>query len=257
MRITIQCHVAKPTDIAIDYRYQLSSWIYKMINAGDSVFGTWLHDQGYRLNGKKYKLFCYSDLSPQSYDRHDRVLRLLPGPMSCTISFLLPDGVKNLVKGVFQNQSLDLRTSRSDARFRIEHVALATEPIFAPIMRYRAVSPILISKNRDADQGQVRGNKQFLEVTDPDYNQFFAQNLVNKANAYLSAEKYSYDQVGLAVLSDSVKGKMHSIKGIAMKGKLFDFELSAPTELMKIGYYAGFGGANSSLGFGMCSILKK
>ncbi|PIY05025.1 MAG: hypothetical protein COZ21_04960, partial [Bacteroidetes bacterium CG_4_10_14_3_um_filter_31_20] len=40
-----------------------------------------------------------------------------------------------------------------------------------------------------------------------------------------------------------------------LKGFLFDFKITAPHELIKIGYYAGFGKANS-LGFGCAEVIE-
>ncbi len=38
-------------------------------------------------------------------------------------------------------------------------------------------------------------------------------------------------------------------------GYEFDFEITAPPEFLRIGYYAGFGVKNAN-GFGFCEILK-
>jgi CRISPR-associated endoribonuclease Cas6 len=40
------------------------------------------------------------------------------------------------------------------------------------------------------------------------------------------------------------------------KGFEFDFSLTAPVELMRIGYYGGVGEKNS-LGFGCCELVNK
>ncbi len=45
------------------------------------------------------------------------------------------------------------------------------------------------------------------------------------------------------------------MRTIKVRGYLMDFELTAPVELLELGYFAGFGEKNSSLGFGCVEIL--
>ena len=40
-----------------------------------------------------------------------------------------------------------------------------------------------------------------------------------------------------------------------LRGYLFDFKIKAPAEVIKLGYYAGFGEKNS-LGFGCCEVIE-
>ncbi len=38
--------------LPINYQYELSGWIYKVIHQGDAMFSEWLHNNGY-MNEKK------------------------------------------------------------------------------------------------------------------------------------------------------------------------------------------------------------
>lgn len=47
--------------LPINYQYEQSAAIYKILSRADKDYSTWLHNNGYQLeNGKKFKLFTYS-----------------------------------------------------------------------------------------------------------------------------------------------------------------------------------------------------
>ena len=68
-------------------------------------------------------------------------------------------------------------------------------------------------------------------------------NLLNFANNDLRFELINKPKSKLIKIKTDTPQQTH------IKGFLFDFKLSAPVELMKLGYFAGFGEKNS-LGFG-------
>ena len=57
-------------------------------------------------------------------------------------------------------------------------------------------------------------------------------------------------------LLSAPKARLLHIKQTKVKGYLFDFELMAPKDLMRLGFLGGFGEKNSSLGMGMVGIKK-
>jgi len=46
--------------ISFNYHYHLSSAIYKLLQFGSEEFSAFLHDTGFKLNGKSYKLFTFA-----------------------------------------------------------------------------------------------------------------------------------------------------------------------------------------------------
>jgi len=90
------------TVLPINYKCELSSWIYRTINASDSGFARWLHQSGYTNENRKFKLFTFSNLIPGAY--HVEGDRLVIGSENTelTVSFYLPATVENWLLWWFQ-----------------------------------------------------------------------------------------------------------------------------------------------------------
>lgn len=54
--------------LPINYQYEQSAVIYKILSNADKAYSAWLHDNGFQLdNGKHFKLFCYSRFLFEKY----------------------------------------------------------------------------------------------------------------------------------------------------------------------------------------------
>ncbi len=53
---------SKQNVLPINYQYELSAAIYKIIHQGNPKFAKWLHDGGYSNGQKLFKLFSFSHL---------------------------------------------------------------------------------------------------------------------------------------------------------------------------------------------------
>lgn len=256
MRIELTIDHLSNQKLPVNYQYLISSWIYKTLHESDADFADWLHTQGFTSKGKRYKHFCFSMLQPQFYKIHkkEKVFELVEAPTKLVLSFNINKAAKDMIKGLFQNNMVEFRSGESfNMLGMINQVQLQKPPTFKEKMQLKTLTPICISVGSE--------NKKYLTYLSPKddgYEEAFINNLVDKANAYLEEERYSSAQVGFKLLSESVKPKLWTVKKTGYKGYLFDFELSAPKELMEIGYYAGFGVMNSSLGMGFCEeVVEK
>lgn len=249
MRIELTIDHLPNQKLPINYQYLISSWVYKTLHQSDSDFANWLHEQGYTLKGKKYKHFCFSLLNPKLYKIHKResVFELVEGSTQLTLSFNIDQAAKNMVKGLFQDNMMQLSSGKFNMLGMVNQVQLLQPPQFEESMHFKALTPICISVGNENSQ-----HAKYLNPTDKRYAEAFAANLVDKANAYVEEEKFQVGDVAFDLLTQNPKEKLWTIKGVNIKGYLFDFELKAPKELMEIGYNAGFGVQNSALGMGFC-----
>ena len=61
--------------LPFNYQYEQSAVIYRKLAQADTQYASWLHENGYLLNGsKRFKLFCYS---PFIYNPQNEAFRLL------------------------------------------------------------------------------------------------------------------------------------------------------------------------------------
>jgi|WetSurMetagenome_2_1015567.scaffolds.fasta_scaffold29263_1 CRISPR-associated endoribonuclease Cas6 len=247
--------------LPINYQYELSSWIYKTINKSDGKFSHWLHDTGYTRQNRKFKLFTFSNLYPEKYKVEGDRLKLLSDQVSLVASFYLPAAVEHFITGLFRAQEFSLGDTVSSVDFGVSRIEKLPEVDFGKEMKFRTVSPVVISISESGESRHAR----YLSPLEEQYSDLLAGNLVNK---YIALAEGGIEvlkgtgvdhEVALKVLGQPrqklIKIKAGTAEQVFLKGYLFDFMLRAPAELMRIGYYGGFGEKNS-LGFGCCEISK-
>ncbi len=257
MRLQLNLRTNPGSILPFNYEYAISAWIYQTLAKADPAFATWLHNQGYTLEeGKKrFKLFTYSRIQPQRpYRVEPRLggLVLENSQARLLLSFFVDETVQHLVTGIFKEQQLDIHLSGARSiHFAIQSLEILPKPEFQPIMQYRCLSPIFLSKQEEEDK-----YAQYLSPEQEGYRDYLLSNLVNKAKALNS--DYLVHPVPLSdfqVQSKPRSSKLQ-IKGIDVVAYSYDFLLTAPIELQEIGYYAGFGGNNAALGFGCVEVAK-
>jgi len=254
MRLQLNLHTNSGSLLPFNYEYAISAWIYQTLAKADPAFATWLHNQGYTLEeGKKrFKLFTYSRIQPQRpYRIEPRKggLVLENGHARLILSFLVDETVQHLVTGIFKEQQLDIHLSGARSiHFAIQSLEILPRPEFRPIMQYRCLSPIFLSKQDEEDK-----YAQYLSPEEEGYRDYLLNNLINKAKAFGQTPQVSLSDFQLQSQPRSTKLRL---KGIDVVAYSYDFLLAASVELQEIGYYAGFGGNTSSLGFGCVDIVK-
>lgn len=249
--------------IPINYQYELSSAIYRIVDQADSAFAEFLHHQGYRVNGRPFRLFSFSRMFFRGFkvltesgriEHYGREVRV-------EVSFLVDRIAEEFVKGLFMKQEIFLGDKISGTTYQVQRIESVSTPIFQQVMHYRCLSPILVRRKRPA------GGEDYLSPMDEGYADLILENLISKSVALSTA----YPDGG-AVLADerpsldlTVAGKIYK-NGVTIKqltpqqskliGYSYEFDLYAPVELQEIGYYAGFGHLGSQ-GFGCVGVKNE
>ena len=254
MRLKLILEHRPAAGVPIDYPYLISAWIYRTIGEANSEFARWLHEQGYRYGGRKYKLFTYGPLQPMRYRIDKGEFILSEGPTELIMSFHLEEAVERLVTGLFLNQHFSLGDRVRRADFSVRSMEVLSKPAFANTMRFRTLTPLCISQDEPGER-----YAQYRHPEDEGYGELLLQNLVRKR---LSIAEQTLEAFETSKVSDyhfrllsAPRSKLFHIKGTQVRGYLYDFEISAPVDLLKLGYFAGFGEKNSSLGMGCVDIV--
>jgi CRISPR-associated endoribonuclease Cas6 len=257
LRLTLE---HRPNQVLpINYGYLISSWIYRTLGNADKAFTQQLHEHGYDFGGKKYKFFSFSALRPKWYnvDTRQATFTLSKSPTTLELSFHVDQAVQHFVMGLFKDQQFELSSGRFHANFEVSGIEMLAAPTFENTMRFRAQTPICIGRNMED-----REHAHYASPEEEGYAELLLQNLLRKQQA-LKPELVGGEKGGLDLdfpyefrLLSKPKSKLVAIKGIKVRGYLFDFDLMAPEGLMEVGYFGGFGEKNSSAGFGMVKKLK-
>lgn len=265
MRLKLSLNCRPGSRIPFNYQYELSSWIYKTLAQAEPAFASWLHEQGYTLEGnKRFKFFTFSHLNLQSPFRPERErqsIRLDSGRAELILSFLLDDTLEHFVTGLFRQQQFGIGNPQFyPVDFTVQSVEILPKPEFTHTMQFRALSPICVAANEEGKE-----HAQYRHPNDADYTDLLINNLIQKMNTakhYISHPDSK--PVHVSALLFDLKSEPRQ-KGITLKahtkgqtkvvGYTYDFQITAPPELLEIAYYAGFGTENAQ-GFGCVEIIS-
>lgn len=256
MRLKLTLHHKPNAVLSLNYAYALQALIYKVLERADPRFSHWLHERGYEVSGRNFKLFTFSELRglPFFIDKAAKTIKYQGNTLTWYVSFCVDEGVEAFISGLFKNQTLGIMTPEGRIDCTVEGVEMQTLPNFEETMRYRALTPICLTEQSENDK-----YPQFRSPLDSTFEQLLFNNLEYKTKAAFGSSP-TPSVLGFKLLSEPrMKGlltyKRHLAKPIKTIGYTFDFELTAPVEWQMLGYNAGFGGKNSS-GFGFCELLK-
>jgi len=240
--------------LPVNYQYELSAWIYKVINQSDPAFADWLHNKGYSNDNKQFRLFTFSNLIVSQYEINGDRLIIKSDKIELIISTLPEENIRHFISGIFRDREFVLGDRISNAGFRINSIEAMPSPTFTDEMSFRALSPIFVS-------GKLEGQK-YAQYFRPDYDgyaQLLINNLKEKLKVYDGAElifrEYS---VRLDLLSPPRQKGITIKAGTPQQSKLigyhYNFKIKATKEFLRMGYYCGFGEKNS-MGFGCCEVI--
>ena len=249
MRVKLTLASQRPGgQLPLNYQFALASLIYATLGEADRVFAERLHDEGFGVEQRKFKLFTFSRLQAQ----RSRVVKdrlLLEDPhISVQISSPVADFIEHFVTGLFRCETFQL----AGVVFKLESAETLPPPAFTTRMSFRALSAITETTK---EEGQKHA--RYLGLND-DWSRIININLRRKFQALHgrapadSNLQWSWDRDYLAEAERRGRrlSQLTDIHGIKVRGWLAPFTVEGSTELIELGYETGFGSRNS-MGFGM------
>ena len=219
-----------------------------------------MHEQGYRLQNKAFKLFTFSLLYPGNQHKwamHESGTMSSAEPLlQVTVSSPKEEFIEHLVIGLLREPFVWI----GKERFRVETVRKLDQPELSDDMRFIMLSPLVCTTKREAEQ-----YSQYLFPGDQEFERVLFENLCRKYQV-LHRREFSggSDQFSFGIdqaYVERVNGKVQKLIALKegqsdetmVKGTLAPFRLKAPKELIDVGYECGFGEKNSQ-GFGMVKV---
>jgi CRISPR-associated endoribonuclease Cas6 len=256
MRLKLTLNHRPNSTLSLNYHYALQAVIYKVLERADPEFSHWLHEKGYEASGRKFKLFTFSELRglPFFMDKQAQTICFRGNTVTWQVSFCVDKDVEKFITGLFQNQVLEVATPAGRVQFTVQGVEMLPPPPVHETMRFKATMPICISEQTETDK-----QPQYLNPTHPHFERLFFSNLQHKYEAAFGASPLPITNYSLHILTEPrMKGlttyKKSLDRPIKTIGYTFDFEVTAPSAWLRLGFDAGFGGKNSG-GFGFCEVL--
>ncbi|MCI0488013.1 MAG: CRISPR-associated endoribonuclease Cas6 [Blastocatellia bacterium] len=236
--------------LPLNYNHAVASLIYGTLGNSSTDFAARLHDEGFNLDGRSFKLFTFSRLNIRRSRLAGDHLLLQDPKISFQISSPFGDFIEHFVAGLFASESFNI----AGAHFRLTEAETLPAPVFSEQMSFRALSPITESV-RD-EQDRIR----YLAPED-DWSEFIERNLKRKYRALYGTDpakgklNWKWDRAYIEKRAEQGHraSVLIDIRGIKIRGWLAPFVVEGSPELIELGYEAGFGSRNS-MGFGMVEV---
>ncbi len=258
--------------LLFNYQYPLQAWIYQLLHNADADYASFLHRQGYTLGNsrKTFKHFTFSSLQIPKVEKikpGNTYILIRSEPLTLIVSFYVDKAAEDFVVGLFQQQQLSVYNREYRADFVVERVETMADFEFLmadgkQTVLFRTISPMVVAE-------KVDGLDQYLSPVDEAYGRFFAVNLVDKYRSVQNQPTMELDAVAAQRLvkfelvspPERIKKRGFLVKegkettGTKVIGYLnFTFALTAPAELLEVGYLGGFGKYNA-MGCGCCEAV--
>src|SRR5690606_2381793 len=124
--------ISRERYLPLNYQYELSAAIYKVIDRADSDFSAFLHHQGYTAFDRPFRLFTFSRLGFQGYKVIREAARVEHYGHEAwfEISFLVDRAAEEFIRGLFMSQEISLGDKISRVAYQVSHIEAVAPPLF-------------------------------------------------------------------------------------------------------------------------------
>ncbi len=251
--------------LPFNYNYNLMSALYGLIQSSDMGYSLFLHNDGFMHQGKHFKLFTFSELKINGLYRVTK--QGLQANTSCVdwyISTPVDKSLENIVRGIFENNRIELRNNSTLIKFYITSVKTIPEPEFKETMQMRCLSPIFMDTFIDDPK---TGKKKSWTLNYFNNKDKFVNNIKNNlVRKYEIIHQKTFKPKRFRFEFDTSYierkgGKITSLITFKAKNKIpiklrcfnSPFTIKTDPELIQVGYECGFGSKNSN-GLGMVTV---
>jgi CRISPR-associated endoribonuclease Cas6 len=251
MRIKISCDVGRGVRLPINYNDKLAGVIYQFLNQSDPEYAFFLHENGYTVEEKHFKLFTFSQLMAKVRKPVEDEQIFFGSMLTWYVSSPKESFLTNFAASLMENGVLQIGTQQ----FRVLDVEATRTPRFQRQMKFKCLSPIVMSTKREWN-GELAAH--YCLHDDPEFSELVRRNLVRKYEAIYGRPpkddsfEMKFDEAYIRKRNGRVT-RLIRYKAIDIRGVLCPFFAAGNPELMLAGYECGFGDKNSA-GFGMVEV---
>ena len=241
MRLNVELNATESIRLPIHYNYLVQSMIYRNM---DREFAEFLHEQGYEVGNRKFKLFTFSRLLGQ-YEIMGSEILFTP-PIRLIISSPLKEFCQYLLNGLLSRGSIRLGQNE----INVEKVSVSSPEAQSEI-KVRLLSPVVAYSTFLKPEGGKY--TCYFQPGEQEFNRLAEENLRKKYQAFYNQEPPAGD-VRIKCLKSP---RLHLIKykSFVIKGYSGLLLLQGPQLLLQIALDAGLGSKNS-MGFGLLEMMN-
>jgi len=247
VRIKFRFSSDEPIVIPIQYNHALQSMIYNNISPKLADF---LHDQGFLLNGRSFKLFTFSRLRGPFKMRGDGKIEF-PSSVELTVASPIERFLRELSEGMMQKPHLELLKQK----IYLESVKVCPSVDFETLgedIKIKMLSPVVAYRTDKAS-----GRTIYYSPWEEAFTELIREN-IEKKHFLLTGERLEDRDFEIIPTraQDRSYCKILNYKGTGIKGWLGIYRLRGDKKLIETAYNTGLGSKNPQ-GFGCFEIIEE
>ena len=143
-QLTLQLINKQFRTLPLNYQYELSSFIYKTIAKGSHEYAEWLHENGFQLGEKQFRMFTFSNLKipKKRIDVQKETIEIESDTIILELAFLPERSTEEFIKGVFSDRTFSIGNKQTIAEFVVQSIELQVQPSFSQPIEGRMESPL-------------------------------------------------------------------------------------------------------------------
>lgn len=245
MQLTIFFNAPGTVTVPVQYSHRLQGLIYRQME--NPVLRSYLHDQGFALEKRRFKLFTFSRLMGRAsrYDKATGQLILTP-PLSLVVCSPIPFILQELGTGFLRQGRVRL----GDVSLTVKEMATAAPRATQNNLRVRMLSPLVTYSTLDGTGG--RAYTYYYSPFEPRFGELIGANLAKKHLLVHGRPPLADGFTIRPVRVEDRDQKVTYYKDTVVKGWMGDYELSGDPALLQVALDAGMGAKNSQ-GYGCCT----
>ena len=208
-----------------------------------------VHDYGYYVGNRVYRLFVFSRLFSKEVKINKGEISMKP-PIELNISSIMEEFIGSLSQAFFKVSRVKLGNN-----FLVPKTAkVLDEPDFNyGKFLFKALSPVTVYSTLNTGSGKKK--TYYYHPREPEFGELLKENLMNKAKAMgiLDVENRDFSLENIKV--NNKDQKIIYYGDTVIKGWMGLYQIAADPLLLKLAYQTGVGSKNSQ-GFGMLGWVK-
>ena len=233
----------EPLALPIHYNHLVQGAIYNSI---DTELAEFLHNKGFAVNGRSFKMFAFSTLNGAfKIDKEKSTITFMSG-IRLVITSPVDEFCQSLVNALLKRGTLRL----GKQVLEIVDINLVKPQRTTGEVLLRTLSPVVLYSTLLRPDG--RKYTAYFQPGDPDHERLLGENLRKKYRAFFREEPPPDD---IRVRPKGMQRmRIVRYKGIIIKGYSGMLILKGPSSLLHLAVDAGLGGKNSQ-GFGCVEVI--